>query len=416
MTRTLARAAAETSWATAPGAVRDRVVDLVADCVSVTALGASRPELRRLVDTHDRWTPVDAASVLGSTRGWPSSAAMSLNAGAATADQLQDGHRPARGHPAAHVVPAVLATAAEVDLTGAEVLSAVLAGYETGVRVSRAMDGTSVGIHDIGTWGQVSVSVAVARLLAPGDVEATRRALELSAAAVLLTDAQTVFAGTTGSHAFLGASVQLGAGLAVAAVAGTRTPARVNGAPPAHGGRQRLGSRGPVSGHRQRDLGEVRSTAATAAFDAVAHGELAARFSVPTSVAVALMTGRLDETTMTDRMVTSAGVRDLASRVRVVHDPALDAGYPAGRPAQVRVLLADGTVRDASTARPRGDAERAFTREELAAKASRLLTHVFGGAGALVLQAVHGLAVGGRARDVGRAVREAAAAGHGDRS
>lgn len=128
------------------------------------------------------------------------------------------------------------------------------------------------------------------------------------------------------------------------------------------------------------------------------------------------MTGRLDETTMTDRMVTSAGVRDLASRVRVVHDPALDAGYPAGRPAQVRVLLADGTVRDASTARPRGDAERAFTREELAAKASRLLTHVFGGAGALVLQAVHGLAVGGRARDVGRAVREAAAAGHGDRS
>lgn len=220
MTRTLARAAAETSWATAPGAVRDRVVDLVADCVSVTALGASRPELRRLVDTHDRWTPVDAASVLGSTRGWPSSAAMSLNAGAATADQLQDGHRPARGHPAAHVVPAVLATAAEVDLTGAEVLSAVLAGYETGVRVSRAMDGTSVGIHDIGTWGQVSVSVAVARLLAPGDVEATRRALELSAAAVLLTDAQTVFAGTTGSHAFLGASVQLGAGLAVAAVAG----------------------------------------------------------------------------------------------------------------------------------------------------------------------------------------------------
>jgi hypothetical protein len=43
------------------------------------------------------------------------------------ADQLQDGHRLARGHPASHVVPAVLALAEERDLDGRAVLSAVLA-------------------------------------------------------------------------------------------------------------------------------------------------------------------------------------------------------------------------------------------------------------------------------------------------
>ena len=77
------------------------------------------------------------------------------------------------------------------------------------------------------------------------------------------------------------------------------------------------------------------------------------------------MTGRLDETTMTDDAVTAPDVLDLARRVRVVHDPELDAGYPAGRPARVRVTLRDGGERSAAADRPRGDADRAFSRAEL---------------------------------------------------
>ena len=45
----LAAAVAHTSWPAAPAEVRDRVVDLVADCVAVAALGSTRAELRRLV-------------------------------------------------------------------------------------------------------------------------------------------------------------------------------------------------------------------------------------------------------------------------------------------------------------------------------------------------------------------------------
>ena len=62
------------------------------------------------------------------------------------------------------------------------VLSAVLAGYEAGVRVGRAMGGTPAGVHDIGTWGQVAVAAATARLLAPGDADAARRASATAAA------------------------------------------------------------------------------------------------------------------------------------------------------------------------------------------------------------------------------------------
>ena len=440
----LADAVAATSWADAPDAVRHRVVDLVADCVAVSALGSGRPELVRLVRAQAA-TPEGAATVAGSTRGWPSSTAAFLNACAAAADQLQDGHRLARGHPASHVVPAVLALAEERDLDGSELLAAVLAGYEAGVRIGRAMGGTPDGVHDIGTWGQVAVSAAVARLLAPGDGAAARRAIELSAAAVLLTDAATVFAGRTGSHVFLGASVQLGTSLGTAAVAGLEpeagsldrhlraVAARAWDPAPLGGGGwgdfEVLG--GYVKAHptcahlhgvndavadlvdqgvRGRDVREVevRASAGAAAFAAVAEGELAARFSVPTSVAVALLAGRLDETTLTDEAVTSPDVVDLARRVRVVHDPALDDGYPAGRPARVRVVLGDGSERTAAGDRPRGDADRAFSRAELAGKAGRVLAHRFGDAGGDVLDAVHALATDGRPRDVGAALRRAA--------
>ncbi|MGY1835576.1 MmgE/PrpD family protein [Blastococcus sp. SYSU DS0510] len=446
----LGAAVARTSWASSPTAVRHRVVDLVADCVAVTALGSRRAELERLV-TASSGAPEGAATVVGSARGWPSATAAFLNGCAVAADQLQDGHREARGHPASHVVPAVLALAEERGCSGEETLSAVLAGYEAGVRVGRAMGGTPDGVHDIGTWGQVAVAAAVARLLAPGDAAAARRALELSAAAVLLTDARTVFSGTTGSHAFLGASVQLGLSLGGAAVAGL---AAAEGALDHHLGAVAARAWDPAAlaagvgdpwdehevlggyvkahptcahlhgvndavadlvarGVRGADVRsvEVRASAGAAAFDGVADGELAARFSVPTSVAVALLTGRLDETTLTAATVAAPEVRELASRVRVVHDPALDDGYPAGRPARVRVELADGTAHHAEAGRPRGDADRAFTRSELAAKAGRLLAVRFGTAAPKLVGAVHALASGGTPRDLGAALRRAAGDG-----
>jgi len=102
-------------------------------------------------------------------------------------------------------------------------------------------------------------------------------------------------------------------------------------------------------------------------------------------------------------------VQDFAAHVRVVHDSDLDRGYPAGRPARIRAFLTDGRVVEAGADRPRGDADRAFPRAELAAKAARLLGHRFGGHGAPVRDAVAALADGGRVRGVGAALRLAAA-------
>lgn len=444
----LGAAVAATRWEDAPPAVRDRVVDLVADTVAVAALGSGRSELRALVDGYAT-TPEGTAAVPGSPRGWPASTAAFLTGCAVAADQLQDGHRLARGHPASHVATAVLAVAQEVGSTGPEVLSAVLAGYEAGARVGRAMQGTPVGVHDIGTWGELAAAAGVARLLAPRDAGAATRAIGLAGAAVLLTDAGSVFGGATGGHAFLGLSVQAGVELARSAVAGLAplpgamdrhlaavaaadwTPGALvegvdrtrwtrwdvlGGYVKAHPTCAHLhGVNDAVAdlvagGLRADDVAavEVRCTHSAAAFDRPAGSELQARFSVPTSVAVALVTGRLDETTITDEGVRRPDVVDLARRVRVVVDPALELRTSEGRPAEVVVTLGDGSMLSAGARRPRGDGDRAFDRGQLREKASRLLRHRFSGAGQDVLDAVHALAEGGTAADVADALRSAA--------
>jgi 2-methylcitrate dehydratase PrpD len=417
----LAEAAAATSWAQAPAEVRARVVELVGDVLAVTAFGSARAELVDLTASFAASTPVGAATAVGSARGWPAATAAFLNGCAVAADQLQDGHRPARGHPASHTVPAALAVAEEHALSVGEFLSAVLAGYEVGTRLGQAMGGTPDGVHDIGTWGQVAASVAAARLVAPGDADVMLGAIELSAAAALLTDAGTVFTGHTGSHAFLGFSVQHGltAGLAAAAglrpasgvlsrhfmaVAG-RAPTRIDPgfgsgewtrfevlagyvkAYPTcahlHGVNEAVDTLLAEGVDVERIAAvDVAVFAGAAGFGDVAGSELAARFSIPTSVAIALCCGRLDEATLTARQVADPAVRELAGRVRVSHDPDLDAGYPHGRPARVSLILTDGSRRGAAVGRPRWDADRWPAPEELAAKRDRLLIARFGADGA----------------------------------
>lgn len=436
----LAAASAHTSYADAPEEVRERVVDLVADVVATAALGSGRDEIRLLTDEMSASGSSGSATVIGSRAGWPAATASFLNGSAVATDQLQDGHREGRGHPASHVVPAVLAVAEERDASGDDALSAVLAGYEVGVRLGRAMGGTNPGVHDIGTWGSVGAAAAVARLVRPGDDAASASAIELAQSAVLLTDAATIFSGRTGGHAFLGASVQLGLTLGTAAASGLApmpgslerhfgpTAARdLDPTPLAswnayevlggyvkqhptcahlHGVNDAVADLPPIDVAHIVEI-EVRTFAAAAAFDAIADTELAARFSVPTSVAVALAHGSLDETTLTAANV--AASRDLASRVHVIHDPDLDAGYPAGRPARVAARLADGSEVTASADRPRGDADRAFTRRQLREKALRLLTHRFGCVHARrILDAIHALPFGGTPRELGLALRAAA--------
>lgn len=464
----LVPAAAATRYEDLPGPVRHRLRELVLDTLAVTSWGSRRAELRRLeafagppVTSAAGGDPADAqalhgATVFGTPHRYPTSAAAALNGAAAAADQLQDGHRTARGHPGAHVVLAVFALAEELDASTAEMLSAVLAGYEVGARLGRAMDGTPPGVHDIGTWGAVAAAVGCAHLLGSGDTSALVRALELAASAPLLTDATTIFTGHDGGHAYLGASVAHGIWLGRAAAAGlAAAPGSLERlfAPIAAGSWKGLGHLHEADAHFELMRGylklhatcahlhgaldavhdllgrlpvapqpdeiesvRVRTYAAAAAFDSPARTELQARFSLPTALALVLLRrSSLDGSPLDDAEVASPAVQALAQRIEVEHDAALDAGYPEGRPTTVELRLRGGRTLSASSHRPRGDEDDGASRAQVRAKAERLLDQAFGTGSPSLRTVLDGWPASVSPRDLGSAFRGAATIRDGDR-
>lgn len=420
----LGHLAAGLEWDSAPQAVRGRVRALVADVLATAVAGLRHQDVAALRAAMAVGS--GPSSVIGRTEGLSPALAGFVNAVPIAREQLQDGHRRARGHPASHVVPAVLAVAEAHEASGTAALSAILAGYEVGVRIGLAMDGTPAGVHDIATWALLGAAAGVAHLLSDGDPGIIAAAIESAAALPLLPDAAGVFGGFTVQDLYLPTGVQAAIVHGQAAAAGlraapgtlerhfaVRTAADPTGfverlvpllaapAAPAdwevlggylkrhptcallHGvndavedllGRHALG---PVD--QVRDI-RVRTYGAAAVFDDPAPAnDMAARFSIPWTVAAALTHGGLDESAFTAATLADAGLLDLAGRVRVEHDPSLDAGYPVGRPAIVTVHLRDGSSLEAATsAAPRGDGPTALEDPRVSAKPATLLARPAG--------------------------------------
>lgn len=447
----LGRAAARIRYPDLPDVVRERLLAVVADTLAVVVASAGRPEIAAVRAALARGD--GPSTVIGRRGGADPGTAALLNAMPVAAEQSQDGHRAARGHPGSHVVPAVLAAAEAravpgnsghgiADSSGPAVLAAMLAGYEVGVRVGVAMGGTPAGVHDAATWGTIGAAAGVAHLYSGGDAAAVAAAIDLAASLPVLPDWDTVSLGATGQHVFLGAGAHLGVVCGTAAATGLRPVpgtlerhfaarsaarfdrAMITDSVDAAGRfreyeiRSGYLKRHPTCAHLHGVNDAVAAILAGAApppddiesvtvdtygvaagfAEAAPANDLAARFSIPYTVAVALYTGCLDRDSFGTHRLADQAIRALAARVRVRHDPDLDAGYPAGRPAVVTVRLASGRTLRARTDLPRGDGDTALDDADVRAKPGRLLAACLGdrGAGA-VLDAVARLADDGLA-------------------
>jgi 2-methylcitrate dehydratase PrpD len=292
----------------------------------------------------------------------------------------------------------------------------VLAGYQVAARLGIAMDGTPAGVHDIATWGTVGAAAGVAHLLSGGDGEVIARAIDLAGSLPVLPDATTVFDGSAGQHLYLGVGASLGVLHGQSAMAGIRPvpgtlerhfarwsandPDRVASlaarcaGPPVwtvldgylkrhptcgllHGVNDAVEDLVPAGGIPAARIASARvlTYRAAASFDDPAPGtDLAARFSIPWTVAAALTFGALDHRAFAEPALQDADLLALAARVKVLHDPAMDAGYPAGRPSSVTVVLTDGSRLTARCDLPRGDGLRAGDDQRVRGKPLDLLT------------------------------------------
>jgi len=82
------------------------------------------------------------------------------NSAAAAALDLDDGHRLARGHPGAAVIPTAFAVARETGATLEQIVSAIVIGYEVGVTIGAAR----VAYGNTGTWSSYAVLATAAAL------------------------------------------------------------------------------------------------------------------------------------------------------------------------------------------------------------------------------------------------------------
>jgi 2-methylcitrate dehydratase PrpD len=112
-----------------------------------------------IMTTGDMTTPMGAALV---------------NATAANALDVDDGHRMTKGHPGAVVFPAVLAAAEQLDTDGKTFLNGLLVGYEVAIRAGILVHHLRPEYHCTGSWGAIGAAAGTAKIYGLHSNEVTK--------------------------------------------------------------------------------------------------------------------------------------------------------------------------------------------------------------------------------------------------
>lgn len=349
---------------------------MLIDSLGVALAGQGTDEYQKLEEV---WSSAPGASTLwGKSQSVDTAAATMLNAVALCVLELDEGNKFARGHPAAHVLPVALAEAERIGAGGHALQDAILAGYEVAARVARAFHSVD-GLHPHGNWGAIGAAAAVGRLNGFSTQELAE-AMDAAAGLMLASPFASALQGTFVRNTWLGSAgvnaltaVRIAeSGLGTIDATGTATLGRILGSIDADEIVQDLGRRWEITGgyfkrhsscnytHPPADAAlEARMDARFEAQDveritvqthALAvplsstdpQTRLAAMFSIPHVVAVALTHGRCHpEAFAVDALHDPAVVR-LRERTAVELDGAIDARRPAKRGARVCIGLSSG--------------------------------------------------------------------------
>jgi len=409
--------AARTRFEDVPSEVAAHARLVLLDCIGAIAAGAQEPELLALATRMIAREGAGDAPVIGQARGARPGTAALLNGTAGTTLELDEGNQYCRGHPAIHVVPALLA-APRGD--GAALLMALLLGYEIGARVGIASK-LNVAMHPHGTWGTLCAALGTAKLHG-ADAAEVATCLNIAATLGLATSRRTMLEGGTVRNAYAGVSNMLGltawdltrAGFegerdgigtifnevsarhfdaaAMVDQLGTRWELARNyfkrhaACRYTHGALDALARLMPLDADRIARIDVATYVWAAQLDSPAAPNMLAAKFSIPFTLATTILHGAATVPAFRAPARENAAIQALAARVHVTEDPTLTAKLPGLRPARLAVTLTDGTVLRAEVTTNRGDREDPYTEAEIREKFHELADPVFGAARALAIE------------------------------
>ncbi len=169
-TATLAAYVADLAFAAIPADVAARAkaltLDLIGSAVRARREAESTPSLLAMLKALGL-DGAGPASVMGDGQRYSAAIAALLNGALGHSLDFDDTHADSSLHPSAPVVPAAFAVGEAVGASGAEVLTAIVAGYEVCCRLGNALDPTSHyarGFHPTATAGTFGAAAAAARL------------------------------------------------------------------------------------------------------------------------------------------------------------------------------------------------------------------------------------------------------------
>lgn len=148
-----------------PQATKDICAILIADLLAATAAGlhsdlavAAR---RAAIASYGKgpstvWMTDQSLSIAG--------AAMA-NAAAASALDIDDGHRGAAGHAGAGIIPAAIAVGQAIGTSDEGIFEAIAIGYDVALRVATARPTETIDSYASGRWVNFGVAAAAGRLL-----------------------------------------------------------------------------------------------------------------------------------------------------------------------------------------------------------------------------------------------------------
>jgi 2-methylcitrate dehydratase PrpD len=404
ISETLARFISSCNYETLPRDAREMARRCVLDWMGSAIRGSIEPPARMYTDlAREEGGGARASTVDGKLKTSVAWAAQ-INAAASHTVEMDDLHPGSVLHAASPIIAAAFAVGESVDAGGEELLAAIVAGYEVAIRAGEAAGRSHYDFwHTTATCGTFGAAAATAKLLKlsneqivhalgsagtqaaglwqfldDGAMSKQLHTAHAAAAGILasqlaqrgFTAARQIFEGRKGFLAAM--SKDADAGMLTRNLgedfrmltnsfkrhASCRHTHTAIDAALVLRNEKKIGA---------RDLEAIRVDLYPAGFhllsEVKATSAYAARFSMPYTIAAAVVRGRVGLKEFED--IDAPDVRQMMDRVRLVEDVAMGTDYPEKWPARVTATLKNGESVTAMVEYPKGDAKNPFTLEEL---------------------------------------------------
>lgn len=388
------------------------------DTLGAIIAGVAAPEVAALQCSLGIRTDLRAnlVSSPGSSLAFAPPLAAFIHGTAGTWFELDEGNYVTNQHPAIHVVPAAMAVAESRAMSGKDLLSAVVVGYEVSGRAGMATTFRDDVMHPHGTHGVLGGGAAVAKLHGMS-ARAAGETIRIASSMSVATARGTVFEGATVRNSYAGQAGQssvlsgdlVRAGFRGQASGPTAVFGQVSGtefdeAQFVEGlgvdflicrnyfkfysccayNHATLNALQAAIAQRTFHTSDVDRVDVMTYFPAVrmnsAHvtNSLAAKFSLPYSVSAMMLQGHCWQEAFEDPTLGEREMRTLMRKVRVIEDKAATDAFPHRQIASVRILLKDGSELQSSVESVRGDWRSPVVESELMDKFLRLVAPVLG--------------------------------------